>query len=297
MIFIVIAVFNRKQLTLNCLSSLQKQTFGDFKTIVVDDNSSDGTADAIRKHFPDIHIVMGDGNLWWAGGTNAGIEYVMNKLNPSKDDFILTLNNDLEVGEDYLEIMHGHASSNTNWMLGSVSVDIDDTRLLSFCGVSWNEITGRYHSKAKDYNYSYPELLRKSQFIRSDVLPGRGTLIPMAVFDKIGLFDSKRFPQYAADEDFSLHARRSGWQLVIPTDLYLKSHITATGVDVGKARFSLKFYKQLFFSIKSPLDLKTRYRWAMKNTPLKFLYFLLDCARITSPIVLRSFRNLFKANT
>src|SRR5690606_1222502 len=102
--------------------------------------------------------------------------------------------------------------------------------------------------------------------IKSDILPGRGTLFSIKVLNEIGLYDSKTFPQYAADEDFSLRARRNGWELIIPAEVCLSSHIAETGVDAGKARFNFKYYKQLFFSIKSPLNLRTRYRWAMKNT-------------------------------
>lgn len=295
MIFVVIAVFNRKEFTRNCLKSLQKQTFRDFRTIIVDDNSTDGTADMIRNEFPEMKLVKGDGNLWWAGATNAGVEYALKEFKATDNDHVLTLNNDLEVEVDYLEILHRQATANPKSLLGSNSVNIRNTAELNFCGVTWNEITGKYHSISKDYQGSYPALLAKTKYVESDVLPGRGTLIPVPVFHEIGLFDAANFPQYAADEDFSLRARRNGWSLLIPADVYLKSHIDQTGVDTDRARFSIKYYRQIFFSIKSPLDLKTRYRWAMKNTKLKFLYFMLDCARIISPVVLRSFRNLFSA--
>jgi GT2 family glycosyltransferase len=123
------------------------------------------------------------------------------------------------------------------------------------------------------------------------MLPGRGTLIPMQVFFEIGLFDSKNFPQYAADEDFSLNARKNGWKLLVPTGTYLMSHIEAMGTDINSARFSLKYYRNLFFSIKSPINLKIRYRWAMKNSPLKFFYFILDCIRIGVSVSFISLKN------
>ncbi|HET6225685.1 MAG TPA: glycosyltransferase family 2 protein [Bacteroidia bacterium] len=280
MIFIIISVYNRKELTSNCLSSLQRQTYKYFETIIIDDGSTDGTSEMICEKFPGVHILKGDGNLWWAGATNVGIEYVLRDRKANDSDYILTLNNDLEVPEKYLETLAYNASVYKRSILGSVSVDITSPDRMNFCGISWNEFTGKCHEKAKDYKYLYQELIGQRQIIDSDMLPGRGTFMPIGVFNEIGLYDSTNFPQYAADEDFSLRARRNGWKLIIPTDTYLKSHITATGINMENVQFSLRYYKQLFFSIKSPLNLKIRYRWAMKNTPLKIFYFLLECSRL-----------------
>jgi GT2 family glycosyltransferase len=292
MIFIVIPVFNRKEFTRNCLKSLSGQSYRDYKIIVVDDGSTDGTTEMIASEFPSVHIIKGDGNLWWAGATNAGVEYVLKNEKASSTDYILTLNNDLEVNNDYLGKLASCASENPKAILGSVSVDISNVEKMNYCGVSWNEFSGKYCSKAKDYSYSFTELINQKQILNSDMLPGRGTLIPIKVFLEIGLYDSKNFPQYAADEDFSLRARRNGWELLVPTGTFLMSHIHEMGADVNDARFSLRCYKHLFFSIKSPLNLRIRYRWAMKNSPLKFFYFLLDCVRICITVTSKSFQNL-----
>jgi len=297
MIFIIIPVFNRKYFTNCCLKSLTRQTFKDYKVIVVDDGSTDGTSEMITSEFPETILLKGDGNLWWAGATNAGVEYVLKNLNTQDSDYILTLNNDLELPEKYLEILISNASANKGSILGSVSLDIAVPDRMNYCGVSWNKFTGKYYSKAQDYNYSFQKLVKQKQVLCSDMLPGRGTLIPIKVFSEIGLYDSKNFPQYAADEDFSLRASRSGWKLLVPTQACVMSHIHAMGEDINGARFSLRYYKDLFFSIKSPLNLKIRYRWAMKNSPLKFFYFILDCLRIGTSVSLKSFQNLLRSSS
>ena len=282
MIFIVIPVFNRKEFTYKCLKSLFRQTCKNYKNIVIDDGSTDATSHLIAKEFPEVILLKGDGNLWWAGATNIGIRHVFNKMNVHEsEDYVLTLNNDLEVPEQYLESLVRNASIYTRTVLGSVSVDITNPEYMDFCGIKWNEFTGKYHSKAKNYNYSYEEFRDKEKIVDSDMLPGRGTLIPISVFNEIGVFDSLNFPQYASDEDFTLRAKRNGWNLVIPSDVYLKSHIAQTGIDTSNIQFNFKYLKDLFFSIRSPLNLKIRYRFALKNTRLKILYFLIGLARIS----------------
>lgn len=292
MIFIVIPVFNRKEFTRNCLISLSNQTYKGYKIIVVDDGSTDGTCEMIASECPAVHVIKGDGNLWWAGATNKGIEYVRSNFACKQDDYILTLNNDLEVDENYLETLMSKTSLYHRSILGSVSVNINKLDEMNFCGISWNEFTGKYYLKAKDYNCSYQQLLQKRKVIDSDMLPGRGTLIPMLVFDEIGMYDSKNFPQYAADEDFSLRARRKGWKLLIPTGVCVKSYIDQTGADIENIKFSFRTYKHLFFSIKSPLNLKIRYRWAIKNTKLKLIYFLFESVKIFISVSLKMIRGI-----
>jgi GT2 family glycosyltransferase len=69
MIYIVIPVFNRKHYTKDCLLSLSAQTYSVFKTIVVDDGSTDGTADMLKEEFPEVIVLKGTGNLFWTAAT------------------------------------------------------------------------------------------------------------------------------------------------------------------------------------------------------------------------------------
>lgn len=292
MIFILIPVFNRKALTVSCIESLRKQTYKNFTVIIIDDGSSDGTGELLAKDFPEVIVIKGDGNLWWAGATNAGLDYVFSKKTIGESDFILTLNNDLEVPVNYLENLVNAAAIHKNAIIGSISVDINNPEHMDFCGIRWNEFTAKYFSKAKEYNYSYSLYQRTETFTESDMLPGRGTLIPVSVFRQIGKFDSKTFPQYASDEDFSLRAKRNGWNLLLSPSIIVKSHIEATGINSKEIRFSINYLRQLFFSIRSPLNLKIRYRWAIKNTKLKLLYFFLETSRIFYSLIFKKLKTI-----
>lgn len=290
MIYIIIPVFNRKALTRGCLKSIEKQRFRDFCTIVVDDGSTDGTAQMIRDEFPTVEVVRGDGNLWWTGATNLGINYLKDSGRLVKDDFVLTLNNDLEVDDDYLEKIARYSGVYPHAILGSVSVDIARGDWMDFCGVSWNQVTAKYKLKAKRYSNSYQQLFNKKQVEDSDLLLGRGTLVPTRVFDEIGLYDFENFPHYAADEDFTLRAKRKGWKLLIPTDVIVRSYINETGANLEAVSLSRDYFRRLFFSMRSPLNITTRYRWAMKNTRLKFLYFVIEYLRIVVSLLLKTIK-------
>jgi GT2 family glycosyltransferase len=67
--------FNKREHTLRCLESIGRQTYPVHHVIVVDNGSADGTADAIARHFPRIHLLRSEANLGAAGGRNYGIRW------------------------------------------------------------------------------------------------------------------------------------------------------------------------------------------------------------------------------
>ena len=72
-ISIVILNFNTKEVLINCLRSVYEQTSGiDFEVIVVDNASSDGSAEEAKKLFPQIRLKINDANLGFSAGNNKG---------------------------------------------------------------------------------------------------------------------------------------------------------------------------------------------------------------------------------
>lgn len=66
--FLVIPVRNRREITLRCLRHLRDHRDLDWlNVIVVDDGSTDGTSEAVRKEFREVQLVQGNGDLWWTG--------------------------------------------------------------------------------------------------------------------------------------------------------------------------------------------------------------------------------------
>lgn len=89
---IVTPVHNRREETIQCLKSLGRidRTGLQIHIIIVDDGSTDGTAELVASEFPDVEIVQGNGDLWYTAGTNRGIEAAL-RHDP---DYILAINND-----------------------------------------------------------------------------------------------------------------------------------------------------------------------------------------------------------
>lgn len=92
--------FNRKLLTLKALASLVAQQLPEGYTLsicLVDDGSNDGTSEAIKAQYPNIHLLKGSGSLYWAGGMRFGWnQYVKHQ----EFDYLLVFNDDVELQND-----------------------------------------------------------------------------------------------------------------------------------------------------------------------------------------------------
>ena len=91
---ILITCHNRHNVTRNCLSKLY-QLRNDIDVYCVDDNSSDGTSEMIKKEFPQVTLIHGNGNLFWSRGMRLAWETA---LQSNKDyKYYFWLNDDLEL--------------------------------------------------------------------------------------------------------------------------------------------------------------------------------------------------------
>lgn len=281
MIYIVIPVFNRLQFTINCLNSLQAQSYPNYRVIIVDDGSTDNTAAWLMEHYSDVLVLKGDGNLWWTGATNLGVQKAM-ELSDNDNDFILTLNNDLEVKSDYLQQLVTVASEHPKALVGSVSVDFERPDIVHFAGTKWNSATAKYRPVFQN-QLNYRELVDAHPVVHTDLLPGRGVLVPISIFRKIGFYDQVAFPHYMADEDFSLRAKRHHYELLIATKAVVYNHVNETGLK--KQSKNLKYYRDVFTSIKSPVNFTNRWNWARKHGQVPAVYFIIDIARILKGVL------------
>lgn len=104
-ISILIACHNRRQKTINCLSALFKCGLPDtyqLEVFLVDDASTDGTFEAVRKDFPKVNVIVGNGNLFW----NKAMRLAWETAAKTKDfDFYLWLNDDTILDSNALCIL------------------------------------------------------------------------------------------------------------------------------------------------------------------------------------------------
>ncbi|WP_111308312.1 glycosyltransferase family 2 protein [Confluentibacter sediminis] len=99
-IAVLLTCHNRKDKTIMCLDALFKTSLPEnhsLEVILVDDGSTDGTSKAVKKYFPKVHIITGNGNLYW----NQGMRLAWKSAYNIKDyDFYVWLNDDTFIEND-----------------------------------------------------------------------------------------------------------------------------------------------------------------------------------------------------
>jgi len=274
MVFIIIPIFNRIALTIKCLHAVTNQTFKDYKVIIVDDGSTDGSSEKIKTLFPQVDILKGDGNYYWTKSVNTGIQHIESKL--TANDFVLHINNDTAFENTYIENLLAFHRKYPNAIVGSLAFD-PASRMVSHLGIFYS----RWLPIVKK-NYHEEEIalsrLAGIDCLKSDTISARGLLIPGYVIQKIGLLDEQNFPQYRSDEDYALRCRKAGINVYISTAALVYNSRENTGYDHTIHSVTWKKFYQSLFSILSTNNLSIRWKWAKKNSLIPVLYYPMDAA-------------------
>jgi GT2 family glycosyltransferase len=267
MLYVVIPVFNRLPYTRACLNSLRQQTRTDFRVVVVDDGSTDGTAEVLATEFPEVDVVTGDGNLYWTAGVNVGIRRAL-ALGATR---VLTMNNDVLALPDFIERMLAYADQHPTAVLGALELDAATGEPV-YGGERLDWSTNTRHDLLKELTPGERHGLHPVTY-----LPGRGLLIPLAVIEAIGLFDEKRLPHYLADFDYTSVARRHGFPVFCNYDARLSTYPEESGQEQTRRQRSLRGYLQHLFGIRGGGNLRNFTHFSLKNCPTPYLpYFLLN---------------------
>lgn len=273
-ITIIIPIYNRLEVTKEGISSIidslnHYYTNGEsscfFNVVIVDDGSTDGSSNWIAVNHPKIHLLQGDGNLWWSGAVNMGAKYSIEKL---KSDFLLLMNDDVELKEDYFVSLERLLSKEANSIIGSTIIDIHTQKTWSKL-MSFNTYTGI--STTIDNFSNKP----------NKWVTGMGVVVPAAIINKIGYWDSKNFPQYFGDADYAIRASIAGYRVICNKNLVIYNrteYSSYTGKDLNSFIKSLNRK-----SIGSRYNLAIRLKFYKKHciTPLWAITYLLYYIKYT----------------
>lgn len=191
-IAVLMTVFNRKVTTLRCLKSLQELYIPSgytYEVFLTNDGCTDGTPEAIRANFPDVHIVNGDGTLFW----NRGMLKAWQEAAKYDFDYYLWLNDDVFVYTNFFEVLL--SSSNKLNHKSIICGPVEDS----------NHTCMTYGGELKWKRFVAPD----GTLMRIDYSQGNIVLIPRDVFLKIGYNDSY-YRHSKGDSDYGLMASKIG---------------------------------------------------------------------------------------
>ena len=226
MVFAIIPVFNKIALTEGCINCLLAQTYPALRIIVVDGGSTDGTPERIRSAYPQVELLQDEKELWWGEAMQFGIEYSL-AHSRRDDDMLLMMNNDTLIDPGYVATLVRVSQERQAAVVGVVVDSSDPSRVLDAGEfIDWN-------------TYSFPvKTVREpgETYVEGvDLLPGRGTLVPLAMVRAAGNVNGTRFPHYIADCEFFSRLKRNGFRLGVTWEVVIRSHVEVTGLSTQHA--------------------------------------------------------------
>ncbi len=205
---IIIPHLNGKQHLDDCFGSLRRQSFQDFEVLLVDNGSTDGTQEMVRKQYPEMRMIELGVNRGFTGACNVGYA-------EARGEIIILLNNDTEVDSNWLQAIveafdkHPHAGSIASKML------LFDRRHIFHTAGDFYRLDGIPGNRGvwqQDHGqYDQEEVVFSAC--------GGAAAYRRQMLDEIGFLDDDFFFS-CEDVDLAWRANLAGWQV-----LYLPSAI------------------------------------------------------------------------
>jgi GT2 family glycosyltransferase len=221
---VVIPNWNGIEHIFECLDSVMKMEYTNFDVILVDNDSKDGSPEAVALRFPMVHIMRNSRNLGFAEGCNIGIEQAIS----NGVDYVWLLNNDVLVDPGALGgLVRAAENDQRIGMTGSKVFFYDDPQVLWGVGMKISWIRGEtYPIGWREVDHGQLDECRAV-----DGLAGCSLLVKRQVCETVGLMD-KRYFLYAEEIDWCVRARKQGFRcVVVPESIVFHKEGASSGED------------------------------------------------------------------
>lgn len=276
LIAVLLTCHNRRDKTVKCLTNLFQCNIPKGYTLdvfLVDDGSTDHTGDAIRKKFPEVNVIQGDGTLYW----NGGMRLAWKTAKETKSyDFYIWLNDDTFLFENSIVKIFNDYNHLKN--KGSISI-----------------ITGACKSPYKDRctfgGHENQGLLEPNGFPQKcKFINGNFTLIPNEVFKNVGML-SETYTHAYGDFDYGLRAQYMGYSCWVSSE-----YLATCENDKREAVFSSfrERAKWVFDDTHSFFSDLLHYKKTHFGMVEMGVTFIKVCLKIISPNSHKRLKELFK---
>ncbi len=284
---IVVLNYNKKNDLLLCLESVYASRHNNLSVVVVDNNSSDGSADAVARHYPQTPLIRNPINSGVAGGRNIGWAYALQHFD---FEYIIFLDDDTEVSPDYFNKLAKiyREKPDVGIVTGKSYLNWHSQTFCSV-GISVNLYTGIIYDLGaglKDSGQHDADSYR-------DACGGFAYSARKDLFAKLNAFDESFSPYGWEDVDFCLRAYKAGYRTYYVADAI----VVHKGTKAGRSpvpeyeRYKIKNYLLL---LKNHTNLAQKLSCCV-CIPMKGLYIIYKMISSGhAHVILSQFRGFFE---
>ncbi len=243
MLSVIVVNYNTRDLLLECLYSLKKHLRSNFEVIVVDNNSKDKSAAAVRSEFPNVHLIKLEENRGFGFANNVG-------MREAQGDIFWLLNTDTKVNASPHPVLN---------FMEKNQVGIVGSRLVLPNGSDQPFVCGDFFSLATPFKFkklmpfSQP-CWCKSNPLEVDWVTGASMFVSRRVYEVTGGFDEDFF-MYFEDQDFCYRAKNHGFKIYYYPQFSVE-HKVGQSFDNDRAIMKKNYYASMRRFIR-----KTRPPW------------------------------------
>jgi hypothetical protein len=236
MVVILIVSWNVRDLLRACLLSLERYpaTTHEQRIIVVDNASTDGSADMVRRDFPGVHLIANATNRGFTGGNNDGLTHIRERWAVGRAQsadkpahtsqptaHVLLLNPDAEVTPGALDAMLAYADAHPDvGVIGPQlrypdgSVQSSKRHFPTLATTIFESTWLQNYAPRRVSDYYYARELRDDQTGDVDWVVGAAMLVRREVIEKVGGLDERTFFMYSEEMDWCKRIKDAGWRVV-----------------------------------------------------------------------------------
>lgn len=204
---VVVLNWNGLEDTVRCLASLRELAYPALLTVLVDNGSSDGSADRLAEMYPECSVIRNGRNLGYAEGNNAGIRFAL----AGGADYVLILNNDTRVDREAVSHLVGAAESDPSIGIASPRILLwDQPECIWYDGARVDPVTmepGHEGLMATDET-------RPASLFDTGYASGCAMMVRSDLLRRIGLLDPDYYLVFE-EADLSARAWEAGYRVVV----------------------------------------------------------------------------------
>lgn len=233
---IIIPAWNGRDYLHGCLAALLAHAETGTEVLVVDNASTDGSAEMVEAEFPTVRLIRNAHNLGFAGGCNVG-------LRQARGEVMILLNQDTEVQVGWLPPLLDALSDHAVGVAGCKLLYPDGTIQHAGMWLEWPQ------GLAHHYGHGEPDSGKWNEARDVEAVTGAALAFRRDVMERVGLLDEGFWPGYFEDTDFCLRVRAAGLRIrYVPQATVVHQESTSTRdaetrstyYQRGRLRFLLK---------------------------------------------------------